>query len=363
MPGRGEERRQRSAVVDRYVGWRKCARARNEEVHAHLEIPDQRPDGSWELETYPVVLGGAWIWSNLLSIARKDKRFGLYWGQKQRDISWNGKNLWLASSKTWRTNVFPNSPLRQRIDGKNVSLPYEYYGKYVYGQHDDPNAIVTLKDGTTRKGPWRDGKPVGDWFKDHAVVPRPKHKPLTPNSVPQEPQQQAAALPSNDQPDINQQPTIAVTPPPTNPSTPIAVSPVAPSQEGQAVERPKKKQRQSKEDTVMAADDAEMERETSIAETLPDTAPSSTISSSAEEQEVERDQKTLELTRWLAEDVIGRSPIMAEMRAYARELIEKGFHSSEVVAEFCMEEDIVSWTWMLPIHKRIFRAWLQQSTT
>lgn len=52
---------------------------------------------------------------------------------------------------------------------------------------------------------------------------------------------------------------------------------------------------------------------------------------------------------------------MEEMRVYAQELIMKGFHSSAVVEEFCAEKDIASWTWMLPMHKRIFRTWLQQN--
>ena len=31
-------------------------------------------------------------------------------------------------------------------------------------------ATVTLKDGTTRVGPWNHGRPVGNWWKDHSLV-------------------------------------------------------------------------------------------------------------------------------------------------------------------------------------------------
>ena len=38
------------------------------------------------------------------------------------------------------------------------------------GKREDASASVTLKDGTTRVGPWREGKPVGDWWKTHELI-------------------------------------------------------------------------------------------------------------------------------------------------------------------------------------------------
>jgi hypothetical protein len=590
--------------------------------------------GSWiDTATFPVEHGFG------ISYYRQPEKIkGLVYigGRKDGTYHGKGRTLWLPSSKTWRTNSFYGSPIRQRIykfntiNRRTVGLPFEYLGRYLNGHHHDENAIVTLKDGTTRRGPWKDGKPVGDWWKDHEIIPRPLHKPLARNINQHDPQQAAhqrlisPALVSqsseeldsalDDLPSANtsrpggvarlvtgQCSTAETTRPPSrrlrqpnerrppgrlrqssNEDTSIptgAVAHVATGQ-GSAVEtrrpqkkrrqsdedsssssgaahiaaaadqisdeiltaqveaglekwrtgklfitigvkktdsilepgasvpdksekehpfnkfldavateiaqefvldrsekksilrklqskadrwkellarvttgqgaaaetrrppsrrrqsdkdtssssgearvatrqdstatrslidvaraalarhttgqgltvetrrppsrrrqsdedttsslidvaraatgqgstaaetsRPKKKQRQSSEDTANAAVGG---GEESVA--APDPIPDSPPLSSGPQQEGERDRKTLELTDWLAADVIARSPIMEEMRVYAQELIKEGFHSSEVVTEFCTVDDISSWTWMLPIHKRIFRAWVR----
>jgi hypothetical protein len=34
----------------------------------------------------------------------------------------------------------------------------------------DKSASVCLRNGTTRVGRWKDGSPVGDWWKDHILM-------------------------------------------------------------------------------------------------------------------------------------------------------------------------------------------------
>lgn len=83
------------------------------------------------------------------------------------------KLVWLPSSPCWINNNWPSSILRARdedcegVDEEPVGLPFMYLGCFVNGFMEDDLAAVILKDGTTRIGPWKEGKPVGDWWEDH----------------------------------------------------------------------------------------------------------------------------------------------------------------------------------------------------
>jgi hypothetical protein len=50
-----------------------------------------------------------------------------------------------------------------------VGRPSSYKGHFENGCKQDSNAVVTLKDGTSRKGKWAQ-KAVGNWWNDHAPV-------------------------------------------------------------------------------------------------------------------------------------------------------------------------------------------------
>ena len=84
-------------------------------------------------------------------------------------------------------------------------------------------------------------------------------------------------------------------------------------------------------------------------------------SSTTSNEQDETKQHVDNLTEWLASDVIGRNPIMSQMTDYAEELVGKGFHSSEMVADFCSQDEVSSWHWMLDVHKRAFNEWLQEN--
>jgi hypothetical protein len=79
------------------------------------------------------------------------------------------KSFWLESSRTWRKNEFPASAVRQEEGNKTISRPFIYVGPYNMSYRSGRAAIVTLKDGTQRKGPWQEHAPVGDWWTDHRL--------------------------------------------------------------------------------------------------------------------------------------------------------------------------------------------------
>jgi hypothetical protein len=88
-------------------------------------------------------------------------------------MSGPGKEIWLPSSPIWVENKYPYSAIKPRPTNKKremretIGLPYIYIGCYARGSKDDPLATAILKDGTTRIGPWKNGKPLGDWWEDH----------------------------------------------------------------------------------------------------------------------------------------------------------------------------------------------------
>jgi hypothetical protein len=103
----------------------------------------------------------------------------VYVGQWQmgRCYDINGKSMWLESALTWRNNSLSGSPIRQG----SVGLPFNYVGPY--DEHEmrsgEGDATVSLKDDTVGVGKWMDGKPVGNFWKDHVVARMP-----TPLAVP-----------------------------------------------------------------------------------------------------------------------------------------------------------------------------------
>jgi hypothetical protein len=78
-----------------------------------------------------------------------------------------GKRLWLPSSYVWENNTYSKSVIKASPSNKKIGLPFIYLGNFKQNKKDDKHATVILKDGTTRIGPWKHNKPVGDWWEDH----------------------------------------------------------------------------------------------------------------------------------------------------------------------------------------------------
>jgi hypothetical protein len=84
-----------------------------------------------------------------------------------------GELFWLESSKAWKENYYAHSTLLLPMaDGRLHPAPFNYKGNFHSGAFHDEQATVTIRDGTTRVGPWHNNKPVGNWD-DHLLVAGP----------------------------------------------------------------------------------------------------------------------------------------------------------------------------------------------
>jgi hypothetical protein len=286
-----------------------------------------------------------------------------------------GRSLWVESSATWKKNLYPASPIKQMIDGKQQSVPFKYFGTYVNGWKESPDGEVTLKDGTVRRGPWKEGEPVGDWWSssDHdellvvAQAPNLKHEPTENvqnqrDQTPPPPVQQDSKPPARRFPPRMQRSHAKVPPVSTSCNVAPIVTPT----------RQQTRQQTRRQQEATAPKMARPPKKQRVLPSIIDLAPVSTdgemspLAVSAQvpegQQDDVRDRRLGQLTHWLATEAIGRSALIEEMRNYANELLSQGFHSIEMIVRYCTDNDIASWAWMLPVHKRAFTAWLHQKS-
>ncbi len=69
------------------------------------------------------------------------------------------------------------------------------------------------------------------------------------------------------------------------------------------------------------------------------------------------------ITEWLADSVIGYDADPLEMGYYARKLFVRGHHSIAAIQEKVKSEDVDSFDWMKPVHKRLFLSRYKHSRT
>jgi hypothetical protein len=74
------------------------------------------------------------------------------------------KRLWCPNAPCWQENRKADSVIK---NNDKQGLPFIYIGKYKGHCKEDHQAVVILKDGTTRRGAWKRNAPVGDWWRDH----------------------------------------------------------------------------------------------------------------------------------------------------------------------------------------------------
>ena len=121
--------------------------------------PKEKP--VWYFENGDMYLGG-WTKENG---HRKETGYGItfiknppeyegmvYMGEFKDGLAHGkGESFWLENAPAWIQNEHPPSPI---VDSNEKRLPYKYYGLRVNDVEQDLNALVVLKDGTTRVGKW-----------------------------------------------------------------------------------------------------------------------------------------------------------------------------------------------------------------
>ena len=150
--------------------------------HPRIRPTHEKP--IWEYQNSDMYMGQ---WNENCEIPLEDG-FGITYNQypiptsqglihvghwKQGCLDGSGESFWLSSCKIWKANHCPGSAITVTTrNGKHLrkrGVPFRYKGTYRNDQKCDPQAVVTLKDGTTRRGPWEHDKPVGDWH-SHTLI-------------------------------------------------------------------------------------------------------------------------------------------------------------------------------------------------
>jgi len=239
-----------------------------------------------------------------------------------------GKQFWLESAPSWEENRFTGSAINENGTGR----PYVYSGRCVNNFQQDETAAVTLKDGTTRGGPWKRGRPVGDWYKDHrslaAAIPTSQTKLSTLQLNAKEP----ATMPTAS--------TIRV-----SPSSTIKQ---APPREASLDDRKPSAQSDNCSEIHLTAQN-----------TLQNISPSDSndnddsfqcLSSQGQANISLKECRVEKITEWLT-SVIGFDPVQAEMDVYARIFYDLGLHSVEMIVNLCTKADVEEFDWMKKFHR------------
>lgn len=147
---------------------------KNVEVKQYVRgAPRDRP--FWAYENGDMYLGQ---WSR----QKKEEGVGITYNNNPKGLicisEWKGgfldgkgKSSWLQDSKIWLDNKYPDSPIFEKEHG-GKTVPFTYDGEYVNSVKVAKNATVTLKNGIAKVGPWKEGKPKGNWWKDHNTLKR-----------------------------------------------------------------------------------------------------------------------------------------------------------------------------------------------
>ena len=147
------------------VEWWKCKSVEGNRV----EMRQHRSDGPedrpiWSSDDGKMYLGG-WVkhetkdeyhWHGFGVYCRRDGRLFIgTWDQGK--LEGLAMRLWLPASTHWIRNNRGSSVIvsQPAEDKPSFGLPFIYVGNFTSNWKNDPKAIVILKDGTTRIGPWK----------------------------------------------------------------------------------------------------------------------------------------------------------------------------------------------------------------
>jgi len=298
---------------------------------------------------------------------------------------------WSTASKTWKSNFFPGSPIRERIlvggTMRKISRPFNFRGKFVKSQKNDKNGIAVLKDGTMRCGTWRDNVVCGDWWTSHSLKNESHHELRTmipvvdkssfgkatkrklrtkigcklqriPKSIgDDEDKKMPASSPRKYQRDVQC----------------LSSDDGDEDDEMNSIKSPGDGDRKFNLDDFDSDgnDKGNRHAKRTVDRLLNDTSPDprSNGAQSSSRHKLMRTEKCTEneviksLAVWLDNDVMKQFKVPAsEMEEYAKGLYELGADSKEAIVEFLSPDDIKE-LGMKVFHKRAFLQWLESNKT
>lgn len=302
----------------------------------------------------------------------------------------------LPESPAWKANHWPRSLLMDQSQKR--SLPFIYIGGYQnFFMHDD-DAIVILKDGTTRRGPWRNNAPVGDWWKDHdastitweqmslllSFDSKPECCSAT-VAIPHDTGVDPVVVPCNDEqyPSMNhsiQDPTVCSS---TSSIVGIISSTIERRTSWQSGDEDEEKhdteemQFQSRAETIISewlyeilhpdANPYEMKYYASrlyqdgfhSIDLIQEYCSIVDVRDYMKKAHIrilsiqfQSEQRIQSIALWLHKIVLGPNLHQWEAYNYAIEMVEEGLLSISDIREFCTPDDVANFVWMKPFHRR-----------
>jgi hypothetical protein len=298
-----------------------------------------------------------------------------------------GERVWLESSITWKENssFMERSSVRESgPDGLAKTIPFNYKGKFQRGSLNDMNAVVTLKDGTTRVGPWRAGQPVGNWH-DHTLVIASSVPADLSNTKTKRNEKTAGAVNTSKQ---ETEPSHSLvdersnkhsgefeestgTTKRTNPSNMSTSIPVAkrPRRESASTNRdrfpsvPSVRAAVKTEDAdvISICDSEESFQETSAQvngkknndAAIQNVPIKCEYSGGAYSAWTEEEVRLHQISSFLCSDLIGGNPSKKTTDMYAAKLYENGFESVDMIKLYLERDHVRSFDWMTQLHRGI----------
>jgi hypothetical protein len=350
---------------------------RVEERQLRSDGPESRP--IWHSGSGKMYLGGwkkhpekdCYQWHGFGVYCRRDGRvFVGEWDEGK--LCGLAKRVWLPSAPLWLGNKKDVSVIRSKQTGEDesVGLPFIYIGGYRGNWKEDKQAIVILKDGTTRTGPWKKNQPVGDWWEDHEKsVMSPgemarvlsftrTYKQIAParsNSTHSTLVESSTGELSSTDEDHEKDPN-------PNFSAITSHSDEVSESSGSSEEEGSESSGSASEALLLSnycrseGIDVNISAEMLRGKASPVKETERTRREHARTI-YDKDQVS-SFARLLAEEIIGYDANPVEMEGYAPKFLDLGLHSVKMIEEMCTPADVASFTWMKEYHRRRLLSWV-----
>ena len=235
-----------------------------------------------------------------------------------------------------------------------TGFPYVYSGTLVNGFKEDESATVTLKDGTTRVGPWKRDRPFGDWWKDRELVTAATTTQQSDPSAAAVKSEEAATAPTASA-RVSRSSTSKQQKSPPREAVLDERKPSA-----RPAKRAKNEHASAKPPQVISLNDSDDndsgdQANGTAAAAVPDAAVSSQEHATTSTGTQGRVKK---IRDWLIAK-IAFDPDKLEMALYARKLYDCGYHSVGVIEHLFTKERVEEFDWMKAVHRELLAATLQ----